>query len=59
MFGLGLGEIVVIGIVGVLLFGGKLPDIARAAGKGVREFQKGFRDIKDNISKDDPNDGHA
>jgi sec-independent protein translocase protein TatB len=40
MFGLGTGEIVVICIVALLLFGNKLPEIARWAGKTFVEFKK-------------------
>ncbi len=40
--GIGPGEMLVVGIVAVLLFGSKLPEIARSAGKSLTEFKKGM-----------------
>ena len=41
MFGIGAGEFIVILIVGLIVFGpGKLPEVGRAIGKGLREFRK-------------------
>ena len=47
MFGLGGIEIIVIGIVAVLLFGSKLPSIARSFGQSITEFKKGVSSITD------------
>lgn len=49
MFGIGLSEIIVIGIVGLLLFGGKLPEMAFSLGKFIRRLQRGLEDIKSDI----------
>ena len=41
MFGIGIPELVLILIVGLIVFGpGKLPEVGRALGKGLREFKK-------------------
>ena len=35
-----------IGLVALLLFGNRLPEVARSLGRSVNEFKKGFDDIK-------------
>ncbi len=40
MFGLGMAEVVVILAVGLLLFGNKLPGLARSLGKALVEFKQ-------------------
>ena len=36
-------EMIVVGIVAVLLFGKRLPEVGRSLGKGLIEFKKGLR----------------
>ncbi len=41
MFGIGAGELIIILIAGLIIFGpSKLPEVGRAIGKGLREFRK-------------------
>jgi sec-independent protein translocase protein TatA len=40
MFNLGMAEIVVICVIGLLLFGNRLPGVARSLGKSLLEFRK-------------------
>ena len=52
---LGAGEIVIIALVVLLLFGGKkIPELRRGLGKGVKSFKSGMneieKDINDNIN---------
>ena len=45
----GGGEWLVILIFGLLIFGRRLPDVARAMGKSITEFKKGMKDVQDDI----------
>lgn len=50
MFGLPGGmEWGVILVVALLIFGRRLPDVARSVGKSIVEFKKGLRDVKGEI----------
>ncbi len=49
MFGLGPMEILILVVLGVLLFGKKLPDIGRSLGKTVTEFRKGVKGMEDDV----------
>ena len=52
MFGLGGGEIVLILFIILLLFGAKkLPELAKGLGKGINEFKKASKDIKDEVEQ--------
>ena len=42
-------ELIVIGGLGLLIFGRRLPDVARSVGKSIIEFKRGLRDAKDDI----------
>ncbi len=47
MFGLGMGEIVIILVLALILLGPKkLPDAAKQLGKGLRDFRKATEDLK-------------
>lgn len=47
-------EIAGIVAIGVLLFGSRLPSIARSLGKSVTEFRKGVKDLKTEVDEDEP-----
>ena len=51
---LGMGELLVILIVVLLLFGSKkIPEIAQGLGKGIREFKKSIKEVEDQITTPD------
>jgi TatA/E family protein of Tat protein translocase len=51
MFGLGMGEVLLVLVIGLVLFGGKrLGDVARALGKGITEFRKEASALADELS---------
>ena len=47
---LGAGEIIVIALIVLLLFGGKkIPELMKGLGKGVRRFKEGMHNIENDI----------
>ena len=42
MFDIGTGELVVILVAALLLFGGRLPEVARNLGRTVGDLKRGF-----------------
>ncbi len=52
---LGAGEIIVIALIVLLLFGGKkIPELRKGNGKGVRSFKEGMNNIEKDIENPDP-----
>lgn len=47
--GIGGAELVVIAIVAVVLFGSKLPEVARSVGQSYTQFRRGLNDIQSSI----------
>ncbi len=45
--GLGPMEIIILVVLGVLLFGKRLPDMGRYLGKSIVEFRKGVKGLED------------
>ena len=48
--GIGFTEMLVIGVVAVLLFGSRLPEVARSLGQTYQQFRKGLSDIQSSIN---------
>lgn len=53
MFGLGFQEVLLILLIALIVVGpGKLPDLARALGRGLAEFRKATSDLKSTFEQD-------
>ncbi len=49
----GAGEVIVIALIVLLLFGGKkIPELMKGIGKGVKSFKDGVKGIEDDINND-------
>ena len=55
-------EMIIIGVIAVLLFGKRLPEVGRSLGKGIVEFKKGIHGVEEEIdsaaSESSANDSH-
>ena len=50
MFGMGHYEIIIVLVVILLVFGAKrIPEMAQGLGKGIKEFKKALREVKEEV----------
>jgi sec-independent protein translocase protein TatA len=45
----GWQELLIVGLVGLLIFGRKLPEVGRSLGKSIVEFKRGLADAKHDV----------
>jgi sec-independent protein translocase protein TatA len=48
----GVTEWIIIGAVGLLIFGKRLPEVGRSLGKGIVEFKRGLKGIEDDVEEE-------
>jgi sec-independent protein translocase protein TatA len=53
IWSIGPTEIIIVAVIALLLFGRRLPEVGRSLGRGITEFKKGLKDVKDDIETDD------
>jgi len=51
MFGMGMQEMVIIAVIGVLLFGSQLPKVARSLGQAIPSFKKGLTEVQEEMKE--------
>ena len=50
LFGtLGTTELIVLAVLGLLIFGKRLPEVGRGLGRSIVEFRKGIKGVEDEI----------
>jgi sec-independent protein translocase protein TatA len=55
MMGFGMGEMVILLVIVLVLFGAKrIPEISASFGKGIREFKRNVNDVQESITAPEP-----
>ncbi len=47
-------EWIIILVIALLIFGSRLPQVARNLGRGINEFKRGMKDVEEDIKKEEP-----
>lgn len=48
--GIGIHEMLIFGVIALLLFGKRLPEVARSMGKALTEFKRGVSGIEEELT---------
>ena len=49
--GIGTTEVIIILVIGLLIFGRRLPEVGKSLGRSIVEFKKGVKGIDDDLDK--------
>jgi sec-independent protein translocase protein TatA len=52
-------EMMVVGVIALLLFGKRLPEVAKNLGKGLSEFKKGMQGFQDEVRRESDVTNHS
>lgn len=50
MFGIGHTELLIVAVIALLLFGSRLPALARSMGQSITEFRRGINSAVDEVA---------
>ena len=54
MFGLGMGELIIVLLVVLVFFGGsRLPKLGSSVGEAIQNFKKGMKEGEEKVKNDD------
>ena len=59
MFGVGPSEFLICAVIGLLLFGNRLPSTMRSLGQGMSEFKKGLHGVGDEVEVEADREGQG
>jgi sec-independent protein translocase protein TatA len=48
---IGMTELIVLAVLGLLIFGRRLPEVGRGLGRSIVEFRKGLKGIEDEVEE--------
>ena len=48
---IGMPEMLVLAVLGLLIFGKRLPEVGKSLGKGIVSFKKGLQGVEDDIEQ--------
>jgi len=52
LFGtIGTPEIIILALLGLLIFGKRLPEVGKSLGRGIVEFKKGLSGVEDDLDQ--------